>query len=101
VGKQLTHDDSRAQHCADILKAVAHPVRLRIVALLCQGPQHVSGICEQLELPQAIVSQQLRILRMRDLVQVTRSEGFAYYALKEMRLTDLVHCVEGCSVPAR
>ena len=99
AGKKLVGDEAHAQHCAEILKAVGHPVRLRIVALLCQGAQHVSGICKQLGLPQAMVSQQLRILRMKNLVQVTRSEGFAYYALRELRLTDLVRCVEGCSAP--
>ena len=88
----------RAEHCAEILKAVAHPLRLRIVAILCEGDEHVSGLAERLDAPQAIVSQQLRILRMRGLVGVTREGGHARYRLVETNLRGLVSCVERCSV---
>ncbi len=88
----------RAFHCAEVLKAIAHPLRLRIVATLCRGPQHVAALAEFLEEPQAIVSQQLRILRLRSLVAVERKQGFAFYRLAEPALIDLVGCMERCSV---
>ena len=97
-GQDLHQNLDRAQHVAEMLKALAHPIRLRIVALLCQGREHVTGLSERLEVPQAIVSQQLRILRMKGLVLVARSEGFAYYTLGEPQLKNLVHCMEGCKI---
>ncbi|MFZ5860779.1 MAG: hypothetical protein ACOYVH_08585 [Spirochaetota bacterium] len=42
------------------------------------------------------MSQQLRILRMADLVQYRRVKGFATYSIKQPRLADLIHCLEGC-----
>jgi len=45
---------------------------------------------------QAIVSQQLRVLRMRELVSVSRHDGFARYRLAEPRLRKIVKCLEGC-----
>lgn len=45
---------------------------------------------------QAIVSQQLRVLRMRDLVAVSRHDGYARYRLAEPRLKKMVECLEGC-----
>lgn len=89
-------DVDRAQYCAGILKALAHPIRLRIVALLCQGKLNVSDLSKRLNAQQAIVSQQLRILRMAGLVSFERQDGFAYYELAEPRLADLVRCMEGC-----
>ena len=80
-----------------MLKAVAHPLRLRIVALLCGGPQNVNAIAERMGAPQSIVSQQLRILRLKNLVDVQRRDGFAFYELVEMRLQELIRCMEGCS----
>ena len=68
-------DASSAAHVVDILKAVAHPVRLRIVALLCEDDAHVTAMAEHLDIPQAAVSQQLRILRMNGLVDVSRKGG--------------------------
>ena len=88
----------RAEHCAEVLKAVAHPLRLRIIAILCRGEEHVNALAEELGAPQAIVSQQLRILRMHDLVEARRQDGFARYRLLEPALRELVGCMERCSM---
>ena len=92
----LVEERPRAAHLAEVLKALAHPARLRIVAMLCGGEETVIGLAERLDLKQAIVSQQLRILRMSGLVAATRQDGFSRYALAEPRLRDLVTCLEGC-----
>lgn len=86
----------RAAYLADVLKALAHPTRLRIVAALCEGEESVTGLAGRLGMPQAIVSQQLRILRMSGLVAAVRNRGFACYSLAQPRLKDLVRCLEGC-----
>lgn len=86
----------RAKYLADVLKALAHPARLRIVAALCEGEESVIGLAGRLGVPQAIVSQQLRILRMSGLVAAERSGGFAVYSLAQPRLRQLVSCLEGC-----
>ncbi len=92
----LPEEHPRAVLLAEILKALAHPARLRIVAALCEGEQSVIGLAERLDLPQAIVSQQLRILRMSGLVAAARVKGFALYGLTQPRLRKLVACLEGC-----
>jgi DNA-binding transcriptional ArsR family regulator len=92
----LAEDRPRAMRLADILKALAHPARLRIVAVLCDRNETVIGIAERLDIKQAIVSQQLRILRMSGLVAATRENGFSVYGLAEPRLRDLVSCLGGC-----
>jgi DNA-binding transcriptional ArsR family regulator len=89
---------SRAEHLAEVLKAVAHPLRLRVVALLCEGDSTVGELAARLEVSQPILSQQLRILRLRGLVEVTRGGGFGRYRIGEPRLHDLVRCMERCSV---
>jgi DNA-binding transcriptional ArsR family regulator len=90
-------DEQRVSRVVDVLKAVAHPVRLRIVAVLRDGERNVNGLASTLDLNPAIVSQQLRILRMCGLVEVTRKGGFAEYRLSELHLIDLLHCMEGCA----
>ena len=81
---------------AEILKAVAHPLRLRIIAILSEREEHVNGLAEQLGVQQSIVSQQLRILRMRGLVEATRQNGFSRYKLIEPNLSKLIQCMEVC-----
>jgi len=94
--RRIDDDGGRAEHAAEVLKAVAHPLRLRIVATLCRGAEHVNALAEALGVPQPIVSQQLRILRSHGLVAATREDGFAWYRLAEPALRDLVCCMERC-----
>ena len=82
---------------AEMLRAIAHPLRLRIIALLCEEEIHVGALAERLDASQAIVSQQLRILRMSRLVGVTRAGGLARYWLAEPALRTLVACMHRCS----
>ena len=96
-GKALSGDKDLADRVAVMLKALGHPVRLRLVAILCGGEEHVSGLVDRLGMPQSVVSQQLGILRMRGLVESRRVDGFAYYRLTEPRLRELVGCMEGCA----
>jgi ArsR family transcriptional regulator len=94
--RTIERDTARAEHVADVLKAVAHPLRVRIVALLCRRDRHVSELAEALGVAQPIVSQQLRILRSNGLVAVRRQDGFAWYRISEPALRELVCCMERC-----
>ena len=85
-----------AQEAAEVLKAIAHPIRLRIVAVLCDEELHVNALAERLSVAQSIISQQLRILRMRKLVGVSRQNGHAYYRLTEPHLIQMVKCMDSC-----
>ena len=96
--RPISADAARADHVADVLKAVAHPLRLRIVAVLCEGEENVTALAEKVEASQAIVSQQLRILRSRGLVAASRQGGFATYRIVEQNLRGLVRCMERCGV---
>ena len=97
--KNLATDTRQVEYVAEILKALAHPLRIQIIAILCSGQEHVNGLAERLDVKQAIVSQQLRILRMRGLVEVVKKNGHSYYQLAEPHLKDLVVCMEKCSLP--
>jgi ArsR family transcriptional regulator len=95
AGDDLTPE--RAQRLAEILGALAHPLRLRIIALLCAAEINVGELAARLGAGQAIVSQHLRILRMNRLVAATRAGGEARYRLAEPRLRELVQCVASCA----
>ncbi len=79
------------------MKALAHPLRLRIVAILSESDEHVNALAEELEVPQSVVSQHLRILRMENLVGVERKDGFSVYRLLEPQIVNLLNCMERCS----
>ena len=94
--KALGRDPLSCSYGAEILKAIAHPLRLQIIAILQEGEENVGDLARKLGTPPAIVSQQLRILRSHQLVAVTRAAGNATYRLAEPNLRKLIHCMEGC-----
>ncbi|MFH1809535.1 MAG: metalloregulator ArsR/SmtB family transcription factor [Pseudomonadota bacterium] len=92
----MLNDPRNADLAADLLKAIAHPTRLRIVAALVHGDLHVGGLAEHLGLKQPIISQQLKILRLKGLVDVTRANGLATYRIIEPHLETIVGCMQRC-----
>jgi DNA-binding transcriptional ArsR family regulator len=80
---------------AEILKTVAHPLRLRILSLLCSREECVSAMATRLGTKPTAVSQALAILRGEGLVAVTRRHGRASYRLEERALRELIPWVEG------
>lgn len=61
---------------AAFLKVLAHPLRLRMLELLCQGERTVGRFVELLHVDQPIVSRHLSILRQGGLV-TTCQEGLS------------------------
>ena len=72
-----------------LLKALAHPVRLQIVTLLCQGDQCVCHLRALVGKPQPYVSQQLAVLNRAGLVETTRDGLHIYYRVKDERVAEL------------
>ena len=90
-------DRDAAGKYAEILKAIGHPVRLQIIDILTCGERCVGELENLTDCQQAIVSQQLKILRMAGLVRAERRDGKAYYHLEEVHLKDLMRCLRNCN----
>ena len=58
-------EQERIERAAEVLKTVAHPLRLRIVELLESGEKSVTELKELLGVTQPLTSQHLSQMRMR------------------------------------
>ena len=87
-------DEQRVSRVVEVLKAVAHPIRLRVVAVLRQGECNVSGLATMLDLNQAIVSQQLRILTLAGILEKRRDKQCMIYHLCDPRMGALIKYLE-------
>lgn len=68
---------------AAFFRALAHPVRIRILELLVTGDRSVHELQEALGLEQPVVSQQLAVLRSNNIVS-GRKEGVSVrYAVRD------------------
>lgn len=57
---------------ARVLKALAHPARLRILRELCVERTNVTALCERVGLPQPTVSRHLAVLRNAGIIDGER-----------------------------
>jgi len=75
---------------AAFFKAMAHPVRVRILEILVAGEQSVQQLQQALGLGQSVVSQQLSVLRTSNIV-TGRKEGVnVRYGVRDPLLAELL-----------
>jgi ArsR family transcriptional regulator len=80
---------------AEFFKALAHPVRIHILELLRAGEKSVQELQAQVGLDQSTVSQQLAVLRAKNIVS-TRKEGTTVrYAVVDPLVGDLLDVARG------
>jgi len=85
-----------ANRMVEVLKGIAHPVRLGVVVMLCERDRTVTEMTEALGVRQSMVSQHLAPLRLLGLVAVDRTGGFSKYSLQEPLLRNMVDCLMSC-----
>ena len=79
VAKDLLQSDL----CADRLKALSEPLRLRIVDALRNGPKNVSDLAALLKVEVVTLSHHLGILRNARLLEKKRQGRFIVYRLAD------------------
>jgi DNA-binding transcriptional ArsR family regulator len=71
---------------AQICKGLADPKRLLILNALRDGERSVTDLCEELDLPQANVSQHLAVLRDRGLADTRRDGQRVFYSVSSPKI---------------
>ncbi len=79
---------------AEMLKALAHPVRLRLLAELVQEEECVCHLALLIERPQPYISQQLAALREAGLVVDRRDAQRVYYRVANQEVAELLRAAD-------
>jgi DNA-binding transcriptional ArsR family regulator len=75
---------------AEFFRALGHPVRLRMLELLRSREQSVSELQAELEIETSSVSQQLAVLRARNIVDARRAGTSVYYSVRDPQVGQLL-----------
>lgn len=85
------------ERAANMLKAIAHPVRISIVGCLEDGNMKtVTEIYKQLHIEQSTASHHLGILKDKGVLASKRDGKNTMYFLKHENLRTLLTCISGC-----
>jgi len=79
-----------AERLAEIMQALASPVRLRILSALSVQPSTVTDLSEHLRIGQTTTSNHLRLLRHLSLVIGTRAGRHIHYSLFDDHVSELL-----------
>ena len=81
------------ERAADVLRVVAHPVRLQIIHFLEDGEKTVTEIHQALGIAQAYTSQQLNLMKSRGILASRREGNQVYYRIENRNVLKIIHCV--------
>jgi DNA-binding transcriptional ArsR family regulator len=82
--------DGLRQFKAEFFKALGHPLRIRLLELLRDGPLSVGQLQAAVGAPASSISQQLAVLRSRNIVATERRGTTVLYTVRDPELFDLL-----------
>lgn len=92
IGAEILERASR------VIRVVGHPLRLRLLELLEDGERNVTELVLATGVGQAMVSQQLRILRAEGVVGDRREGGRVFYRITEPKVSKILDCIRECDL---
>ncbi len=83
---------------ANMLKAIAHPMRISVINYLDDGKKlTVTEIHDLLGIEQSTTSHHLGILRDKGILNSQREGKNTYYSLRNDNLSRIVECISKCA----
>ena len=80
---------------AALLKALAHPVRLKIVEGLLSHECNVNKMVGNLNIPQSTASQHLTVLKSQGILQIRKEGVKTCYRVVDEKVAQLIRVLQG------
>jgi ArsR family transcriptional regulator len=80
---------------SELLKAIAHPVRMEMIVRLKADGCNVSEIQKNLGLPQSTISQHLRILKNAGVLSSRREGTRVCYTVEKKEVLEIIKMLRG------
>ena len=87
-------DEKKIERAAYVLKAVAHPLRIKIIQMLNENKElNVSTIYKNLNAEQSLISHHLINMRDKGILDIRRSGKNIYYFLVDSAVSEIIECI--------
>lgn len=90
AGEQLLAHEADIETASRSLKAMSHPLRLKILCTLGSGEACVQGIVDNVGTSQSNISQHLAILRDKGILSSRKDANKVYYRVGDERTLRLI-----------
>ena len=75
---------------AEFFRALAHPTRIRLLEVLMEGERSVQELQDILDVEQPVVSQQLAVLRAKEIVEGRKEGTSVRYLVRDPLIGELL-----------
>lgn len=88
--EHILYNDAEINRAARCIKAMSHPLRLKILCVLGNNKISVQEIVEKVGTSQSNISQHLAILREKDILGHEKDANRVYYFIDDERTLKLI-----------
>jgi ArsR family transcriptional regulator len=89
-------DQKKVEQAAEILKSIAHPLRIRIAELLQSGEMTVGQIQSELGVSQSLTSQQLLLMKAKGILKSRKNGKSVHYFIARPQVIQVIECLKKC-----
>lgn len=86
----MMFEEAQVEVVSELLKSMAHPIRMKILCFLMDGEKNVGEIEKQFGSTISNISQHLTVLRKANIIARRKEANFMYYSLKDNGIEKLM-----------
>jgi len=87
-------NDEQVEIATELLKSIAHPIRMKILCFLMDGEKNVSEIEQQFGSTISNISQHLTILRKANIINRRKEANFMFYSIRDRSILNLMESIK-------
>jgi ArsR family transcriptional regulator len=90
----MVFSENQVELATEILKSIAHPIRMKILCFLMEGEKNVTEIEHQFGSTISNISQHLTVLRKAEIINRRKEANYMFYTLKDDKIHRLMNTVK-------
>ena len=90
----MKFNEQQVEVVTELLKSIAHPIRMKILCFLMEGDKNVGEIEQEFGSTISNISQHLTVLRKANIIDRRKEANFMFYSLKENKIIKLMETLK-------
>jgi DNA-binding transcriptional ArsR family regulator len=90
----MKFNEQQVELVTELLKSIAHPIRMKILCFLMEGEKNVGEIEQQFGSTISNISQHLTVLRKANIIDRRKEANFMFYSLKDNNILKLMETLK-------
>lgn len=90
----MKFNEQQIELVTELMKSIAHPIRMKILCFLMEGEKNVGEIEQQFGSTISNISQHLTVLRKANIIDRRKEANFMYYSLKDNNILKLMETLK-------